>query len=187
LTTTITTLQSDHHLSNPQLVTELEKKLRATVRMLWMRWAHDKKKKENLLIFAEWIGRENELACKLAPLKMTVDKTDKLEKRNRNNRVITTTYERSLAMTTTDDRSSSKKDLKCFGCDNSGQSITDCRKFGRLKQFVEWRTDESKCASNCFGCLWPGTSSSKYRSRKKCGKELSMSLHSPPATPRKKQ
>jgi hypothetical protein len=169
LTTTITTLQSEHHLSNPQLVTELEKKLPATMRMLWIRWAHDKKKKENLLNFAEWIDGETELACKLTPPKIIPDKTDKPERRNRNNRVLTASDDSSRAATTTEDRSSPKKDIKCFGCDNNGHSITDCRKFGRME--VEDRWKQVSKHRLCFGCLRPGHSSSKCRSRKKCGKE----------------
>jgi hypothetical protein len=186
LTTTITTLQSDHHLSNPQLVTELEKKLPATMRMLWMRCPHDKKKKENLLNFAEWIDGETELACKLTPPKITPDKTDKPERRNRNNRVLTTTDNNNRATTTTEDRSSPKKDIKCFGCDNNGHSITDCRKFGRMELEDRWKQVSKHRL--CFGCLRPGHSSSKCRSRKKCGKEGCPSLiHSSPATPWKRQ
>jgi hypothetical protein len=169
LTTTITTLQSDNHLSNPQLGTEVEKKLPATMRMFWMRWAHDKEKKENLLNFAQWIDGETELACKLTPPKITSDKSGKPERRSRKNRVLTTTDDNSRAITKTEDRSSSKKDMQCFGCDNNGHSITDCRKCGRME--VEDRWKQFSKHRPCFGCLRPGHSSSKCRSRKKCGKE----------------
>jgi hypothetical protein len=175
LTTTIKSLKSQAHLSNPHLVTEMEAKLPAVMRMNWMRLVRDDPiRTSNLEDFSRWLKKEIEIACILCPPKQVEERKQQqpqVRQQNSSQRRVYTTTENS------ENPGDRKSQLQCYGCDKTGHGISNCSTFRNAPVNERWKTVNKH--KLCVCCLRPGHNSTVCRTKRACSERDCKYSHHP--------
>jgi len=178
-------LNCSDHLTNPQLLRDLESKLSTPACVQWYEYvAFDNTRTRNLILFAEWLEKKTEIMCQMyrPTYPSEYDKRNKgYDSRERNK------FRRpgEHAMVVKEDDNQQKKDKqfeqkdfkqkKCSYCQKTGHAIQKCQKFKDADVNTKWT--EVKDKRLCFACLNFGHGVPICRSKKICGTDGCEKFH----------
>jgi len=157
LTTTVKALKRKDHLSNPQLLKELEQKMPHSFRYQWREWILvDPSRSKSLDHFSTWIQAKANLASSMRDLKITDSdvKSSTSGPRGGRGRTVLTVEE--------------SKPVTCPFCQRKNHILPACRTFEKEDEEKKWKFVRDK--KLCFRCLMPGHWTGKCSSKSTCGK-----------------
>lgn len=154
LSVTITSLKRYEYLSNPQLITDLTKKLNPTLKMEWGRKIVQFKRQEKSITvneFAMWLEEYSEAA-------MYVSQCDP-DHHQKKKYVYT-------ASTSNENQIDNKITYMCKFCKQEGHKVEKCGEFKKIDVDKRWEWVRAKKV--CFSCLTSSHQTRQCRNKKSC-------------------
>ena len=169
LVSTMKSLESNGHMTNPQLMEELVQKLPAMYQMNWCMQINGMKNYD-LSTFNEWLGGLAAAAC-LMPTK--TDETEEFMESEQPRHVQNDPLQKTgLPM-----RLESKIPGACIKCKQPGHKATNCHELERADYDRRWKfVTENRL---CFVCLNSAHQTLKCPVKKECGQPGCRQYHHP--------